>query len=1165
MAKNYISYHHFVLFFIFFTLISSKLTAQCAGDDNTNELICDVSNPIYQSVNLFSLLEGSPVPGGTWTDDNNLKGLDPATGILSPKLIVEGGTYHYTYTAPTTSGCVDDKAVVTITIGAYAGVGSQATVCNKARVFNLFTAFDSNAMGPHDNGTFTNTITGQVVRSVIDISDIDQKTTLYFTYTVPAVLDCSPTEKSTNIVVTVLRAPKAGTPADLALCGTTDLGSYTNLDLFDRLTDYDSGGTWTGTGLTSSTDHNINLQELFDTNGPGEYIYNYTVLAVPDNNICKDETSSVIITLEERLDFTGATVVVSKDICASQIATATYSGKITQGPDSIPNGLYRVTYSIVGPRGSVSQNIVTGFSNGVLDFPISSSYFGQVGEYTITITDIDYLASKNSCTDIFSPFSDTLTIFPLPDLTNAVSTATSVCQNENALIEITAPQLADGSYRITYSIYGDNLTSGQTAVIQAVGGKASFTVPGSLNVNSGLSVVTITNIVNITNPSPQCGIAANLAGNLIINPLPNAATVKVAVNDFCLNTPVPALISGLGSLTNVSITYSLSESNSSAVQTIAGAVTGGRLDFTIPAGLLLNSGATKITLLNLTNTVTNCDVDLINVMDDFMINPIPDAPIAQDMEFCKSDNATAADLVPSGAEYKWYNSATLTTPLAANYVLKAEDYYVTETSVAGCTSAPTKISVIIQPLPNLDNAVLTAAPICIGKEALIEVTAPQLLDGDYRIVYNINGDNVATGEITEMEVTAGKASFTISSNLSTNAGLSVITIVNIVNVTYPFPQCSNTAFLAGNLVINPLPNALTVSVAVNDFCLNDPVSASISGLGNLTNASISYTLSESNSSGLQTISQTVVNGKLDFIIPAGLLLNAGTTKITLLNLTNTATNCDVNLSNVTDDFIINPIPSAPVAQNQKFCKIDEAEVANLVPNGNQYKWYNSLTSTTPLASTLALESGNYYVRETSAQGCTSEATAVLVTVDDSPIPVLNSGGQNFCGLNNPTISDLSNNTNVPSSVVWYDSPNNGNLLSSTTPLIEQGKYYGFNFSSTDCLSSQYIEVTVALTECDNVPNDFFIPDGFSPNGDGVNDSFVIKDIEFLYPNYTLEIYNRYGNGMYKGDNSKPAWDGKNYEKSGIAGGIAPNGVYFYVLHFNKDNKPPKQGRLYLNR
>ncbi|MFB9081030.1 hypothetical protein ACFFWB_27110 [Flavobacterium procerum] len=32
-------------------------------------------------------------------------------------------------------------------------------------------------------------------------------------------------------------------------------------------------------------------------------------------------------------------------------------------------------------------------------------------------------------------------------------------------------------------------------------------------------------------------------------------------------------------------------------------------------------------------------------------------------------------------------------------------------------------------------------------------------------------------------------------------------------------------------------------------------------------------------------------------------------------------------------------------------------------------------------------------------------------------------------------------------------------------------------------------------------------------------------MEFLYPNYTLEIFNRYGLGMYKGDKNKPAWTG----------------------------------------
>lgn len=878
MAKNYISYLHFVLFFIFFTVLPSKLTAQCAGVDNVNELICDVTNPIYQSVNLFSLLGGSPVPGGTWTDDNNLQGLNPSTGILNAQYILSGGEYHYTYTAPATSGCTDNKSVVTITIGAYVGVGSEATVCNENNFFNLFTAFDSKVMGPHVNGRFT-TDTGQPVESTIEIGQYTTKTTLNFIYTVPPVLACSPNSKSTNVQVTIYIAPKIGIPQDLELCGTTDLAGYINLDLFDQLIGGDRGGSWTGIGLTSATDHNINLQELFDTNGPGVYSYTYTVLAVPGNNICANKDVKVNITLEKRLDFTGSKIEASKDICESEISTATYSAKITQGPDNIPNGTYDVNFSVVGPGVSSSENVRGNFVNGEFNFPIRSSYFKQVGDYTITVTGITSTTSKGTCVNIFNPFSTILKIYPLPRLNNATLTALPICQNDVATIEVAAPQLLDGLYRISYNINGDNLALGETAEIQSVGGKASFTIPGNLSKRSGLSVITIYSITNITNPSPQCTNTANVAGNLYINPLPNAITVKATVKDYCLNAPVTVAVSGLETLTNVSISYALSEANISAVQTITKAVANGKLDFVIPAELLLNAGETKITLLNLTNTVTNCDVGLINVTDNFIINPIPPAPIVSDQQFCKVDEAVIANLEPKGTQYKWYNSTTATTPLAVDYVLKTEDYFIRETSATGCVSEPAKVSVLI---------------------------------------------------------------------------------------------------------------------------------------------------------------------------------------------------------------------------------------------------------------------------------------------NDTPAPEMNETAD-FCGLANPKISDLSNKTNVPSTVAWYDAVD-GNLLASTTLLVHNTTYYGYDLNeTTHCLSENYKEVKVSLQDCEVAQYEFFIPDGFSPNGDGVNDSFVIKDIEFLYPNYTLEIYNRYGNGMYKGDNNKPAWDGKNYEKSGIAGGIAPNGVYFYVLHFNKDNKPPQQGRLYLNR
>lgn len=157
------------------------------------------------------------------------------------------------------------------------------------------------------------------------------------------------------------------------------------------------------------------------------------------------------------------------------------------------------------------------------------------------------------------------------------------------------------------------------------------------------------------------------------------------------------------------------------------------------------------------------------------------------------------------------------------------------------------------------------------------------------------------------------------------------------------------------------------------------------------------------------------------------------------------------------------------------------------PSGAQYKWYNSSTLTTPLASNYLLKDEVYYVTET-ISGCTSPSAMVTVTLNDIPAPELNTDGQNFCGLDAPTIAQLSNNTNISSSVVWYDAKTNGNLLAPTTPLVDKKKYYGFDvLSPENCLSYESLEVTVSLTDCDVVPPDFFIPDGFSPNGDGVND------------------------------------------------------------------------------
>ncbi len=66
--------------------------------------------------------------------------------------------------------------------------------------------------------------------------------------------------------------------------------------------------------------------------------------------------------------------------------------------------------------------------------------------------------------------------------------------------------------------------------------------------------------------------------------------------------------------------------------------------------------------------------------------------------------------------------------------------------------------------------------------------------------------------------------------------------------------------------------------------------------------------------------------------------------------------------------------------------------------------------------------------------------------------------------------------------------------------------------------------------------------GFSPNNDGVNDVFTIRNIE-SYPDNNVLIYNRWGNRIFKKENYTNAegWDGTFGE------GLSPDGVYFYIV------------------
>ena len=77
-----------------------------------------------------------------------------------------------------------------------------------------------------------------------------------------------------------------------------------------------------------------------------------------------------------------------------------------------------------------------------------------------------------------------------------------------------------------------------------------------------------------------------------------------------------------------------------------------------------------------------------------------------------------------------------------------------------------------------------------------------------------------------------------------------------------------------------------------------------------------------------------------------------------------------------------------------------------------------------------------------------------------------------------------------------------------------------------------------------------IPTAITPNGDGYNDQLVIDNLEKYY-HRSIQIYNRWGNLVYKAAEYNNEWYGQLSEKGAVTSEdmIVPDGVYFFVLDY----------------
>ncbi|MFH2141781.1 MAG: gliding motility-associated C-terminal domain-containing protein [Bacteroidota bacterium] len=120
-------------------------------------------------------------------------------------------------------------------------------------------------------------------------------------------------------------------------------------------------------------------------------------------------------------------------------------------------------------------------------------------------------------------------------------------------------------------------------------------------------------------------------------------------------------------------------------------------------------------------------------------------------------------------------------------------------------------------------------------------------------------------------------------------------------------------------------------------------------------------------------------------------------------------------------------------------------------------------------------------------------------------------------------------------------------------------YYVYITTPTGCVEFDSVKVTV-------IPR-VIIPTGFTPNGDGINDTWVIDNLSF-FSDVLVEVYNRWGEKlfMYAGSGAGYEYDVSKQWDGTYNGKQVPVGTYYFVIDLhNENNVKPITGPLTIMR
>jgi gliding motility-associated-like protein len=510
------------------------------------------------------------------------------------------------------------------------------------------------------------------------------------------------------------------------------------------------------------------------------------------------------------------------------------------------------------------------------------------------------------------------------------------------------------------------------------------------------------------------------------------------------------------------------------------------------------------------------------------VNPNPViSPTATPAGICLGTNSTiAATSSVGGTTYSWSGLGAGTSHIVSPTV--STTYTVTGTTSNGCTGTST-VTVIVNPNPTI-SAIASPDSICSGTSSTL--TSSSTI-GSTTYAWS-NGATTNTQSVSPTINTTYTVTGTTANGCTGTATVSVYLKPDIL----PVITASSSSICLGNssdITVSNIPsgtsfiwdnssttNPLTVSPLVTTTY--SVTATTLEGCTGTTDIQVVVTPLPQ----IQVVNDTVCNGDIGSLLASGASTYLWSNTTTANPLTDnpsvttiyTVTGTDGNGCSSTGQgeiYVVDP-PTLVLSSIDAHCNQNDGSVSVVASGGTGVYTYSWNTTPVSTASTVNnVPPGTYSVSVT-YNGCTSI----------SSINVGNISGPTAAFVADPTEANINEDiifTDLSIGAIswdWNFGDGGSSIIQHPThAYASQGIYDVWlyiedNFGCTDSTSSRIIINTLFT---------IYIPNAFSPDGNGVNEIFIPSGVGIDEDRYVMQIYDRWGNRIFETEDIGEGWDG----------------------------------------